>query len=127
MAAIRGKHTSPEMTVRRVLTAMGYRYRLHGRGLPGRPDVVFASRRAVILIHGCYWHRHSCSLGQVMPRTRRQFWRAKLEGNAVRDRRTRARLRRLGWRVLVVWECQLRDLDVLATRLRRFLDPAQAE
>jgi DNA mismatch endonuclease (patch repair protein) len=124
MAAIRGKDTGPEMTVRRLLTAMGYRYRLHSRALPGRPDLVFSSRRAVVFVHGCFWHRHACLHGRVMPRTRRAFWRAKLEGNAVRDKRTRSQLRREGWRVLVVWECQLRDVDKLAAYLRAFLDLA---
>lgn len=127
MAAIRGKDTGPEMIVRRLLTEMGYRYRLHGRALPGRPDLVFVSRRTVVFVHGCFWHRHACRHGRVIPRTRRAFWRAKLEGNAARDRRTRARLRREGWRVLVVWECQLRHVDKLAARLRTFLDPAKAE
>ena len=126
MAAIRGKDTGPEMIVRRLLTALGYRYRLHGRALPGKPDLVFASRRAVVFVHGCFWHRHFCRFGRVVPKTRAAFWRTKLEGNATRDSRTRARLRREGWRVLVVWECQLRDVEQLATRLRAFLDPAQA-
>jgi len=127
MAAIRGRDTGPEMIVRRVLSLMGYRYRLQGRALPGRPDLVFASRRAVVLVHGCYWHRHACHLGRVIPRTWHDFWRAKLEANAKRDRRTRARLRRLGWRVLVVWECQMRDADKLAMRLQRLLDPPDYE
>jgi len=126
MAAIRGKDTGPEMIVRRLLTALGYRYRLHGRALPGKPDLVFASRRAVVFVHGCFWHRHFCRFGRVVPKTRAAFWRTKLEGNATRDRRTRARLRREGWRVLVVWECQLRDVEQLATQLRAFLDQAQA-
>lgn len=126
MAAIRGQDTGPEMLVRRLLTAMGYRYRLHSRELPGRPDLVFASRQAVVLVHGCFWHRHTCRAGRAMPRTRHAFWRAKLEGNAARDKRTRAALRRNGWRVLVVWECQLHDVDRLASRLRDFLDPTEA-
>ena len=126
MAAIRGKDTGPELTVRRVCTALGYRYRLHGRALPGKPDLVFASRRAVVFVHGCFWHRHFCRFGRVVPKTRAAFWRTKLEGNATRDSRTRARLRREGWRVLVVWECQLRDVEQLATQLRAFLDQAQA-
>lgn len=109
------------MIVRRMVFAMGYRYRLHGRGLPGRPDLVFASRRAVVFVHGSFWHRHSCERGRVMPRNRRGFWKAKLEGNAARDLRTRAALRRLGWRVLVIWECQLKDVDRVAERVRRFL------
>lgn len=126
MAAIRGKDTGPEMIVRRLLTALGYRYRLHGRALPGKPDLVFGSRRAVVFVHGCFWHRHACRFGRVVPKTRTGFWRAKLEGNATRDRRTRTRLRREGWRVLVVWECQLREVDKLGARLRAFLDPTQA-
>lgn len=125
MAAIRGKDTGPELAVRRVLTAMGYRYRLHGRALPGRPDLVFASRRAVVFVHGCFWHRHTCTNGRVVPRTRREFWRAKLEGNAARDRLNKAALRRSGWRVLVVWECQLIDLPNLTSRLTRFLGPVR--
>jgi DNA mismatch endonuclease (patch repair protein) len=127
MARVRGRNTDPERTVRSVLFSLGYRFRLHGADVPGRPDIVLRSRRCVILVHGCFWHRHACPNGRRMPKSRVAFWRAKLDGNAARDKRTRARLRRDGWRVLVVWECQLRDLDKLAARLRAFLDPAQAE
>ncbi len=123
MAAIRGKDTGPEMTVRRILTAMGYRYRLHDRALPGRPDLVFVSRRAVVFVHGCFWHRHACRTGRATPRTRGAFWCAKFESNRQRDRRNVRALRRQGWRALVVWECQLRDADRLMARLRTFLDP----
>lgn len=127
MAAIRGKNTGPELIVRRVLSAMDYRYRLQGRGLPGRPDLVFASRRSVVFVHGCFWHRHACRFGRVTPRTRGAFWQTKLGGNRERDKRNIRALRRQGWRVLVVWECQLRAVDKLASRLRAFLDPPQAE
>lgn len=122
MAAIRSKGTGPEMVVRRLLTAMGYRYRLHGRALPGRPDLVFASRRAVVFVHGCFWHRHACRFGRVTPRTRQAFWQAKFDDNVARDRRTRARLRREGWRIFVVWECQLSNIEKVAEQLQRFLD-----
>lgn len=127
MARVRGRNTGPERTVRSVLFSLGYRFRLHVAGLPGRPDIVLRSRRCVIFVHGCFWHRHACRNGHRMPKSRVAFWRAKLEGNAERDKRTRARLRRLGWRVLVVWECQLRDVDKLASRLSAFLDQAQTE
>lgn len=117
MAAIRGKDTKPEMVVRRLLTAMGYRYRLHDKNMPGRPDIIFRSRRAVVFVHGCYWHRHTCAAGRVLPKTRLDFWQTKLEANAARDKRNCTRLRRDGWRVLIVWECQLRDTDRLERRL----------
>jgi DNA mismatch endonuclease (patch repair protein) len=127
MARVRGRNTGPERTVRSVLFSLGYRFRLHGADLPGRPDIVLRSRRSVIFVHGCFWHRHGCPNGRRMPKSRVAFWRTKLDGNAARDKRTRARLRRDGWRVLVVWECQLRDVDELTARLRAFLDPAHAE
>jgi len=124
MSRIRGKDTTPEMIVRRLVHSLGYRYRLHVRQLPGCPDLVFASRRKAILVHGCFWHRHKCRKGRSMPGTRVRFWSEKLSRNQSRDRLVRSRLRRLGWRVLVVWECQLRPrkLPALAARLRRFLD-----
>lgn len=122
MARVRGKDTRPEMIVRRLLHGMGYRYRLHVRDLPGTPDIVFPSRGKIIFVHGCFWHRHRCKNGQRLPKSRRAFWRAKLEGNKARDARTRRKLRRLGWDVLVVWECQLKNIERLERRLRMFLD-----
>lgn len=124
MARIRGKDTKPEMVVRRLVHSMGYRYRLGGRGLPGRPDLVFPSRRAVILVHGCFWHRHddpSCKLARL-PKSRLDFWQPKLEANRVRDARNERELAGLGWRILVVWECEVRDRERLCVRLRQFLD-----
>ena len=106
MAAIRGKHTRPEMVVRRALHALGLRYRLHTR-LPGKPDLVFPKHRAVLFVHGCFWHRHTCANGRVLPRTRAEFWKEKLEGNAERDRRNRLALKKAGWRVFVIWECEV--------------------
>ncbi len=122
MSRVRGQNTVPERTVRSVLFSLGYRYRLHARDLPGHPDIVLRSRRAVIFVHGCFWHRHRCPNGQRTPKSRTDFWHAKLEGNAIRDKRTQWRLRREGWRVLVVWECQLGDRDKLAKKLHRFLE-----
>ena len=107
MARIRGKDTRPEMLVRRGLHARGFRYRLHDRRLPGRPDLVFAQYRAVILVHGCFWHGHHCHLFR-WPKSRAEFWRRKITGNRERDAGNLARLRAHGWRVLVIWECALR-------------------
>src|SRR5687768_14302240 len=122
MSLVRSKDTQPEMIVRRLVHSLGYRYRLHDRSLPGAPDLVFASRRRVIFIHGCFWHQHSCPLGDRIPKSRRQFWRQKLVGNACRDRRVAASLRRKGWRILTVWECQLAQPSRLAAMITKFLN-----
>ena len=124
MALIRAKDTKPELLVRRLVHGLGYRYRLHRRDLPGTPDLVFPSRRSVIRIHGCFWHRHRhkwCALARL-PKSRLGFWGPKLEGNAARDARNARALRRLGWRVMTIWECQLRNETRLARRIRGFLD-----
>lgn len=126
MSGIRGKNTQPEMLVRRLLHAMGYRYRLHARELPGRSDIVFRSRRLAIFVHGCFWHRHpdpECRLAR-MPKSRVDFWQPKLEGNRVRDEANVTALERMGWKVLLVWECQLRDREQLGNALRRFIEGA---
>ena len=124
MSGIRGKNTKPEMIVRRLLHAMGYRYRLHARELPGKPDIVFRRRRLAIFVHGCFWHRHSdpvCKLAR-MPKSRVDFWEPKLEGNRARDEANVAALEGMGWKVLLVWECQLRDSEQLGNTLRRFIE-----
>lgn len=122
MALVHSVDTKPEMALRRLVHGMGYRYRLHCRDLAGKPDLVFRSRRAVIFVHGCFWHRHEgCSLARL-PKSRVDFWTAKLEGNRERDARKVAELENAGWRVFVVWECELKNLETLAQRLRRFLD-----
>lgn len=121
MSRIRGVNTRPEMLVRRLVHAFGYRYRLHAVDLPGRPDLVFRPRRKIIFVHGCFWHGHNCRYGRVRPRTNAAFWHAKLSGNRQRDRAVRSQLRRGGWQVLVVWECQLRDLERTRERLEEFL------
>jgi DNA mismatch endonuclease (patch repair protein) len=123
MAAIRSKGTTPELAVRRLVHRMGFRFRLHGHGLPGRPDLVFSSRRAVLFVHGCFWHQHPSGACKIvrLPKSNLYYWRGKLARNVERDAQNRASLRSLGWRVVVVWECSLRNEMKLAKRLRRFL------
>ena len=120
MSRVRNKNTKPEWAVRRLLWALGYRYRLHNRNLPGRPDIVFAKSRKVVFIHGCFWHQHP-HCGR-MPKSRLDFWQIKLRDNRVRDLRKQRALRQLGWDYLVVWECELKDFGVLGLRLIEFLD-----
>jgi DNA mismatch endonuclease (patch repair protein) len=122
MALIRARDTKPELKVRRAIHAAGLRYRLHAKDLPGRPDLVFRSRRIVIFVHGCFWHQHpdpSCKLAR-MPKSRLEFWRPKLEGNRQRDIRTRGELEARGWSVLEVWECQTSadELEALVKRIK---------
>lgn len=107
MAGIRGKDTRPEMILRRGLHARGFRFRLHDRRLPGSPDLVFPGRRAVIFVHGCFWHGHDCHLFRL-PATRQEFWRTKIESNMTRDAAAEAALLASGWRVLTIWECALK-------------------
>jgi len=127
MAAIRSEDTNPEMALRRCLSSLGYRYRLHHRSLPGKPDMVFPKYRAVVFVNGCFWHHHECP-DVKMPTTRRAWWRNKLEGNRKRDMAALKALRDIGWRALVVWECSIRrqkDPDAamrrVADRVSRFL------
>jgi DNA mismatch endonuclease (patch repair protein) len=107
MAGIRGKDTKPELAVRRALHAAGFRYRLHDRTLPGKPDLVFPKHGAVVFVHGCFWHGHDCHLFRL-PATRPEFWQAKIEGNAGRDRKAVKALVDAGWRVGTIWECALK-------------------
>lgn len=119
MSRIRGGDTKPEMRVRRMLHAMGFRYRLHGKALAGKPDLVFAGPRAVLFVHGCFWHMHGCKYGKPAPATNRTFWAEKRRGNAERDKRNRRALTRDGWKVFVVWECDTKN----EAKLRRKLAP----
>lgn len=121
MARIRNADTKPEMIVRRLVHSMGYRYRLHLKDLPGNPDLVFRSRKKVIFVHGCFWHQHDCRQYR-QPRTKRSFWEPKLTKNKTRDKEVRRKLRALGWGVMVVWECQVRNELVLRSRIKRFLE-----
>ena len=121
MSRIRGKDTKPEIVVRRIVHGMGYRFRLHQRELPGSPDIVLPRHRKVIFVHGCFWHKHRCRYGRVRPATNKEFWEKKRQGNVDRDRRNMRALKRMGWRVLVVWECWTRDMPRLEERLCDFL------
>jgi len=121
MSLVRGRGTKPEMLVRRLIHGMGYRYRLHRRDLPGNPDLVFPSRRRAIFVHGCFWHRHrQCKLARI-PKSRHDFWVPKLEGNRQRDVANQKRLREIGWDLMVIWECETRDREVLSERIKSFL------
>ncbi len=123
MGRVRNKDTKPELVVRRLVHSMGYRYRLHGKSLPGRPDMVFSGRRKVIFVHGCFWHRHdfSCPLTR-MPKSRLDFWKPKFEATQRRDQVNQAKLREMGWELLIVWECQLKEMGELAIRIREFME-----
>lgn len=117
MAAVRGSNTTPEIRVRRFLHSLGYRFRLHRKDLPGKPDIVLPQHRIVIFVHGCFWHSHHCRWGSVQPATRAEFWANKRGDTRKRDARNQRQLKALGWSVKVVWECQTRDLDTLARRI----------
>lgn len=121
MKAIRGRDTGPEMCVRKVIFALGYRYRLHVRGLPGTPDLVFSSRRQVIFVHGCFWHQHEGCKRATIPQSNVDFWRDKLERNVCRDAENVRALNAAGWRTLVIWECETKDAASLKNALLRFL------
>ena len=124
MSRVRGVDTRPELVIRRELHALGYRYRVHVRGLPGRPDLVFTRRRAVVFVHGCFWHRHGCRKTYV-PKSRLQFWGEKFAENQTRDERNRTLLLRDGWRVFVAWECEIDTDETLLHRLVAFLGSAR--
>jgi DNA mismatch endonuclease (patch repair protein) len=121
MQAVRGKDTAPEMVVRRLVHSMGYRYALHAKKLPGKPDLVFVSRRKIIFVHGCFWHKHNCRHGRISPDTNTDYWNGKRERNAERDKEQIKSLRKDGWKVLVLWECWTRETESLRKRLEAFL------
>ncbi len=128
MSRIRSRDTAPEMHVRKLAHAMGYRFRLHRKDLPGKPDLVFPGRRAAIFVHGCFWHQHpdpQCKNGR-RPKTRPEYWDPKLDGNLARDRRNFEALRAQGWRVLVLWECEVEKPGAAAAALEEFLGPPGA-
>ncbi|HSZ74084.1 MAG TPA: DNA mismatch endonuclease Vsr [Rhizomicrobium sp.] len=122
MRAVKSHNTKPEKIVRQLAHKMGYRFRLHRADLPGKPDLVFPGRCAVIFVHGCFWHGHHCKRGALKPRTNTAFWNEKLSGNIKRDKRQLSMLREAGWRVLVIWECETKEESRLTIRLRKFLD-----
>lgn len=121
MAAIRGKDSKPEMIVRRIAHRLGYRFRLHRRDLPGVPDLVFPRLKKIVLVHGCYWHMHRCRWGSVTPRTNAKFWQAKRKANVHRDNRNLTELKRMRWKVLIVWECETKNNLTLRRKIERFL------
>lgn len=125
MAKIRGKDTKPELIVRRLLHGAGYRYRVHGYRLPGRPDLVFTARRKVVFVHGCFWHHHKgCKIAHI-PKTRHSYWKDKLKTNAIRDKENIKRLRDYGWASIVIWECETKDKGRIFRKLSSFLGPAK--
>lgn len=121
MAHIQGKNTKPELIVRRIVHALGYRFRLHRRDLPGSPDLVFPRLHKIIFVHGCFWHRHAECRYAYSPKSNTVFWEAKFLANVTRDRAALSKLQRLGWSVLVIWECETANHSVLTSRLSSFL------
>lgn len=128
MSQVRNKDTRPELRVRRLVHSLGYRYRLHVASLPGRPDLVFPGRRAVVFVHGCFWHQHHCTNARL-PTTNHEFWRQKLQRNVERDLQIIEQLVTDGWKVLVIWECETttKNLDDLTTKLTQFLGPPRSQ
>jgi DNA mismatch endonuclease (patch repair protein) len=121
MAAVRSRHTRPELGVRKIVYGMGYRYRLHAKDLPGTPDLVFRTQKKVLFVHGCFWHRHARCRYATLPKSRTSFWATKFTSNVARDRRNRRDLKKAGWEILVVWQCQLNRPDRLAKQIYEFL------
>lgn len=122
MRRIRSKNTKPELLIRRLVHAMGYRYRLHSSDLPGKPDLVFRGRQKAIFVHGCFWHQHSaCAEGRI-PNSRREYWLPKLTRNQERDQTHLDTFAQMGWKTLILWECEVKDITVLQEQLRAFLE-----
>lgn len=124
MARIRSKDTGPELIVRRLLHRLGFRFRLHAKELPGKPDIVFRRRRKAVRVHGCYWHGHGCSRGGTGAKSNVEYWAPKIAKNRARDAANAAALEADGWSVLTIWECETRDRRALEARLMEFLEPA---
>ena len=124
MRRVKGRDTAPEMTVRRALTGLGARYRLHRKDLPGHPDIVMPGRRLALFVHGCFWHGHDCARGARVPKANRDYWVGKVGRNRARDAASRAALAALGWRVETIWECELKNAAALRARLERLLSPS---
>jgi DNA mismatch endonuclease, patch repair protein len=123
MRRVKGKDTAPELLVRKALTRLGARYRLHRKDLPGKPDIVLPGRKLAVFVHGCFWHGHDCARGARVPKQNRDYWLAKVGRNRARDAKSRAALTDLGWRVETIWECELTDAAALEARLAARLSP----
>ena len=121
MRRVRSKDTAPELAVRRIVSALGYRYKLHRQDLPGNPDIVFPSRKRIIFVNGCFWHGHHCRRGARIPKENRDYWQAKIARNVERDKNNRRELRRNGWRVQTIWECEVSNLSRLEKKIDSFL------
>jgi DNA mismatch endonuclease (patch repair protein) len=124
MRAVKSKDTAPEMTVRRLAHRMGYRFRLHRKDLPGKPDVVFPRLHKALFVHGCFWHGHNCPRGSRVPKTNADYWTKKISRNRTRDDKAQRSLKALGWRVFVVWECELSDIEKAARSIKAILKAA---
>jgi DNA mismatch endonuclease (patch repair protein) len=122
MSRIRDKNTKPEIVVRQLVRQMGIGYRLHVKDLPGKPDLVFRKHKKIIFVHGCFWHMHACKYGRVVPKTNTEFWQKKRLSNKLRDIKNRQELNRLGWKSIVIWECQTRNPECLLKKLKTFLN-----
>ena len=122
MSAIKSKNTKPEIAVRKLLHSMGYRFRLHRKDLPGSPDIVLPKYKTVIFVHGCFWHRHQNCKYASNPKTRREFWEKKFKENIERDKKTQEKLKNLGWKTKVVWECEIKKQDNLIKKIEDFLN-----
>lgn len=122
MSRIRSKNTKPEIIVRKVIHSMGYRFRLHRKDLPGKPDIVLPRLKKVIFVHGCFWHKHNCKYGRVKPKTNAEYWNKKRTATKIRDAEHRRKLKKLGWDVFIVWECETKRMDKLAKKTRSFLN-----
>lgn len=125
MSRIGSKHTRPERIVRSLLHGLGYRYRLHRKNLPGKPDIVFVGRKKAIFVHGCFWHGHGCKIGRE-PKSNLEFWQPKIARNRERDRQKQSELEQIGWEVATVWQCELKELQRLEARLVEFLGPTKS-
>lgn len=121
MRAVKGKNTAPELLVRKLVFGLGYRFRLHGSHLPGKPDIYFLKKKKVIFIHGCFWHGHMCKRGNRTPSNNKSYWTNKIEKNKVRDSKNLTLLLESGWSVLIIWECELKEIEPLLYKIDAFL------
>lgn len=122
MRFVRSKDTKPELAVRKISFSLGYRHRLHRKDLPGKPDLVYPSKKKIIFVHGCFWHGHNCKRGARVPKNNNDYWLKKIRSNKERDKRNQAHLRTMGWEFLILWECEIKDKNDLVKRLKQFLD-----